>query len=68
MHGVFIDLEKAYNGIPGEEMLKCLRLAETLECFVMVIKEMYDEVTTTVKCAAGLTKEFKVGVGLHQGL
>ena len=28
---------------------------------------MYDEATTTVRSAAGLNKEFKVGVGLHQG-
>ena len=29
---------------------------------------MYDGATTTVRSAAGLTKEFKVGVELHQGL
>ena len=28
---------------------------------------MYDGATTTVRSAAGLTEEFKVGVGLHQG-
>ena len=28
---------------------------------------MYDRVTTTVRSAAGLTEEFKVGVRLHQG-
>ena len=28
---------------------------------------MYDGATTTVTSATGLTKEFKVGVGLHQG-
>ena len=28
---------------------------------------MYDRATTTVRSAAGLTEEFKVGVGLHQG-
>ena len=28
---------------------------------------MYDEATTTVRSAAGLTEEFKVGVGFHQG-
>ena len=27
---------------------------------------MYDGATTTVRSAAGLTKEFQVGVGLHQ--
>ena len=28
---------------------------------------MYDGATRTVRCAAGLAEEFKVGVGLHQG-
>ena len=28
---------------------------------------MYDRATTTMRSAAGLTEEFKVGVGLHQG-
>ena len=32
-----------------------------------IIKDMYDGATTTVRSAAGLTKEFKVGVGLHEG-
>ena len=31
------------------------------------IKDMYDGVTTTVRSAAGLNEEFKVGVGIHQG-
>ena len=28
---------------------------------------MYDGTTATLRSAAGLTEEFKVGVGLHQG-
>ena len=28
---------------------------------------MYDGARTTVRSAAGLTEEFRVGVGLHQG-
>ena len=31
------------------------------------MKDMYDGATTTVRSAAGLTEEFKIGVGLHQG-
>ena len=30
-------------------------------------KDMYDGAITSVRSAAGLTEEFKVGVGLHQG-
>ena len=47
-------------------MWECLRLAETSECYIGVIKYMHDGATRTVRCAAGLTKEFEVGVGLHR--
>ena len=66
MHCAFIDLEKAYDRVPREELWECLRLAETSECYIKIIQDMYDEVTTTVRSAAGLTEKFKVGVGLHQ--
>ena len=45
----------------------CLQLAETSECYIRIIKGMYDGATTTVRSAVGLTEKFKVGVGLHQG-
>ena len=67
VHCAFIDLEKAYDRVPIEELWECLRLAETSECYVTIIKDMYDGVTTIVRSAAALTKEFKVGVGHHQG-
>ena len=67
MHCAFIDLEKAYNRVPREELWECLWLAETSECYIKIIKDMYDRATTTMRIAAGLTEEFKIGVGLHQG-
>ena len=67
VHCAFIDLEKAYDKMLKEELWECLRLAQTSECYVRIIKDMYDGATTTVRSAAGFTEEFKVGVGLHQG-
>ena len=32
VHCAFIDLQKAYNTVPREELWEYLRLAETLEC------------------------------------
>ena len=66
VHCAFMDLEKAYARVPSEELWECLRLAEASECYMRIIKDMYDGPTTTVKSAAGLTEEFKVGVGLHK--
>ena len=54
----FIDLEKAYDRVPREELWECLRLAETSECYITIIKDIYDGETTTVRSAAGLTEEF----------
>ena len=55
-----------YDRVPREELWEYLRLAETSECYIKIIQDMYDGATTTVKSTAGFTKEFKVGVGLHQ--
>ena len=66
VHCAFIDLEKAYDRVPREELWECLRLAEISECYIGIIKDMYDRATTTVRSAAGLTEELKVGVELHQ--
>ena len=67
MHSTFVDLEKAYDRVPREELWECLRLAETSKCYVKIIKDMYVEMTTTVRSFTGLTEEFKLGVGPHQG-
>ena len=64
---VFIDLGKAYDQVLRGELWECLRLAGSLKCYVRVIKDVYDRAKTAVRSAAGLTEQFEVGVGLHQG-
>ena len=67
VHCGFINLEKAYDRVRREELWECLRLAETSECYIRIIKDIYHGATTNVRSAAGLTEKFRVGVGLHQG-
>ena len=52
VHCAFIDLEKAYDRVPRKELWECLRLAETLECYIRIIKDLYNGATTTVRSAA----------------
>ncbi|KAK3511388.1 hypothetical protein QTP70_006111 [Hemibagrus guttatus] len=54
LHCVFVDLEKAYDRVPREELWYCMRKSGVAE-------------KTVVRCAVGQTEEFKVEVGLHQG-
>ena len=67
LHMVFIDLEKAYDRVPREEVWRGLREKGVQEKYVKVIKECYKDVMTSVRSTVGKTDEFKVGVGLHQG-
>jgi hypothetical protein len=66
-HYVFIDLEKAYDRVPREELWYCMRVSGIPEAYIQVVRDMYQGSITAVKSAAGLSEYFSVGVGLHQG-
>ncbi|KAK3528644.1 hypothetical protein QTP70_006345 [Hemibagrus guttatus] len=68
LHCVFVDLEKAYDRVPREELWYCMRKSGVAEKYVGVVQDMYERSRTVVRCAVGQTEEFKVEVGLHQGL
>ena len=67
LHCVFVDLEKAYDRIPREELWYCMRKSGIAEKYVRFVPDMYERSETAVRCAVGTTKIFKVKVGLHQG-
>ena len=62
-----MDLEKAYDKVPREELWYCMRKSQVVEKYVKVMQDMYEDSIITVRCAVGITEEFKVEVGLHQG-
>ncbi|KAK3514616.1 hypothetical protein QTP70_021528, partial [Hemibagrus guttatus] len=62
-----VDLEKAYDRVPREELWYCMRKSGVAEKYVRVVQDMYERSRTVVRCAVGQTEEFKVEVGLHQG-
>ena len=62
-----MDLEKAYDKVPREEVWYCMRKSGLAEKYVRIVQDMYDGSTTAVRCAVGVTEGFEVKVGLHQG-
>ncbi|KAK3507962.1 hypothetical protein QTP70_005447 [Hemibagrus guttatus] len=67
LHCVFVDLEKAYDRVPREELWYCMRKSGVAEKYVRMVQDMYERNRTVVRCAVGQTDEFKLEVGLHQG-
>ena len=67
LHCVFIDLEKAYDRVPREELYWCMRDKGVSEKYIRLVKDMYHPCETVVRCAAGTSEPFAVEVGLHQG-
>ncbi|KAK2899617.1 hypothetical protein Q8A73_012746 [Channa argus] len=61
-----IPREKAYDRVPREELWYCMRTSGVAEKYVRVVQDMYESCKTVVRCAVGVTEEFKVEVGLHQ--
>ena len=63
----FIDIEKAYDRVPREEIWRCMRERNVPEKYVKLIQDMYRGCKTKVRSAAGESDSFNVDVGLHQG-
>ena len=62
LHCVFVDLEKAYDRVPREELWYCMRKSEIVKKYVQLVQDMYEGSETI-----GTTESFKVKIGLHQG-
>ena len=63
---IFIDVEKAYDRVPREEIWRCMRQRNVPEKYVKLIQDMYRGCQTKVRSAAGESGSFNVDVGLHQ--
>ena len=53
LHCVFLDLEKAYDKVPREELWYCMRKSGIVEKYVRLVQDMYEEIETVVRCAVG---------------
>jgi hypothetical protein len=64
---IFIDLEKAYDKVPRNVMWWALEKKKVPTKYVTLIKDMYDNVVTSVRACDGETSDFPLKIGLHQG-
>ena len=60
LHCVFIDLEKAYDIVPREELYWCMRDKGVPEKYTILVKDMYHQGETVVRFAAGTSELFAV--------
>ena len=62
-----MNLEKAYDSAPREELWYCMRKSGMVEKYGRLVQDMYEGSETVARCAVGTTEIFKVKVGLYQG-
>ena len=67
LHMIFFDLEKAYDKVPRNIMWWALEKKKVPTKYVTLIKDMYDDVVTSVRACDSETSDFPLKIGLHQG-
>ena len=60
LHCIFIDLEKAYDQVPRDEVWNCLQLKGVCEKYIRLIIDMYERRKTQARCTSGTTDEVTV--------
>ena len=67
LHLLFVDLEKAYDTVPREIMWSVMRERNIPEFYITLTADTYNKCVTSVKSKQGLSGQFEIEVGLHQG-
>jgi hypothetical protein len=67
MHMIFIDLEKAYDKVTRNVMWWALQKHKVSSKYITLIKDMYDNVVTSIRTSDGDTNDFLINIELHQG-
>jgi hypothetical protein len=63
---IFIDLEKTYDKVPRNVMWWALQKHKVSTKYITLIKDMYDNVVTSVRTSDRDINDFPINIGLHQ--
>jgi hypothetical protein len=66
LHMIFIDLEKVYDKVTKNAMWWALQKHKISSNYIILIKDMYDNVVTSVRISDGDTNDFSINIVLHQ--
>jgi hypothetical protein len=67
LHMTFIDLKKAYDKVSMNIMWWALQKYKVSTKYITLIKDMHDNVVTSVQTSDRDTNDFPINIGLHQG-
>ena len=67
LYHIFVDLEKAFDKVPRQSITWALRRQMVPECLVRAVMGLYENSTSQVRFAGGLSEKFPIKVGVHQG-
>ncbi len=67
LYHVFVDLEKAFDRVPREVVAWALRRQMVPERLIKLVMALYVNSTSKVKTPVGISEEFSIRVGVHQG-
>ena len=63
----FVDLKKAFDRVPRQVIWWAMRRLGVDEWIVRLVQSMYANARSRVRVANGLSDQFNVDVGVHQG-
>jgi len=67
LYNVFVDLEKAFDRVPRKVIVWALRRKGIPEIMVEAVMALYVNSRTRVEAMTGISEEFIILVGVHQG-
>ena len=59
LHCVFVDLEKAHDRVPREELWYCMRKSGIVEKYVQLVQDMYEGSETVVRSSSSSSSSFE---------